>query len=231
MVQAYTPDTPIEAYRREYLHRHAMCQALVTKYADFGPIAAEAGAVVTAIDGRLADLQRAEDAHVRARALEVAAKLDVVEVYELVRAQFAVYHKGTLFAFLPASPSSLARAGVKAAEQRVSEAIANLRSLPEQDEVRKDFLPRLEQEQADLRAADLAEDDVRRAVRTVALGLTTYKSELAGLRDRQLGQVQVIMKDRAKTEMFTLPWRKRSTNEEPEPVEPADGPTPARPPT
>lgn len=227
MVQTYTADTPIEIFRRDYLYRHAVCQALTVKHTELGAIATEAGAVVAAIDGRLADLQRAEDDHVRARALEIAAKFDVIEVYELIRAQFAVYRKDMLLSFLPESPSSLARAGVKRAEDRVNQTIANLKNLPADDAIRTGFLPQLEQEQAELRAADLAEDDVRRAVRAVGLGLTTYKAELAQLRDMQLGQVQAVMKDRAKTEMFTLPWRKPSKKEDTEPVEPVAGPTPA----
>jgi hypothetical protein len=83
--------------------------------------------------------------------------------------------------------------------------------------------------------ADQTEDSVRTQLRSARLGMNVYKSELARVRDAQLGTIQTITRDRAKTGMFTIPWRTPAESEdESAPVEtpvpgsaPRPGPLPA----
>lgn len=207
--QTYTELTPIGIYRSDFMRRGAMCTALSTRHPDLAAIATAARAQVDEIDARRAALQDAEDSQLVANAIEDAAKLDVVEVYtELRRTLFA--KTGDASSILPDAPSALARLGIDNFTERTQAAIARLKALPDNDPIRVGFLPILEQEWAEFAAADEAEDTTRNALKTSRMALTLYKSELAQLREAQLGTILTVLKDREKVAMFTVPWRKPS---------------------
>jgi hypothetical protein len=83
--QTFTPETPFNVYRTDFLHRESMCGALAARYPGLAPIGAEAKTIREQIDQRRAAIQDVEDDQVRARALEDVAKLDLVEVYAEAR--------------------------------------------------------------------------------------------------------------------------------------------------
>jgi len=207
--QTYTVDTPIPIYREDFIRRGALCAALSKRYPDLATIAAEADTTVAEIDSRRASLQQAEDDQIRARAVEDAEKLDVIDVYtELRRTMHAKsYDVATL---LPDAPSALKRLGITNTVERVNAAISNLKILPEEDSLRLAFLDKLDTELADLQGADKGEDETRLSLKRARMALTLYKAELSQVREAEMGQIQSILKDREKTAMFTVPWRKPS---------------------
>lgn len=207
--QTYTEQTPMDGYRSDSIRRSAMCSALAPQHPELGAVAAEADAILAQIDTRRTALQQAEDDQVRARAIEDVEKLDVVGVYTELRRTMAAksYNVMTL---LPESPSTLNRLGAKSFGERADQAIANLKTLPDSDPLKKEFLPKLEKEMAEFKAADLAEDATRTALQSGKMALTLYKSELSQAREAQLGTIQKVFGDREKTALFTLPWRKAS---------------------
>ena len=219
MTQSYTAATSIDDYRKDFIYRGAVCEAAGRKHAELAPVAADCLAAVGLIDSRKAQLQQLEDDLTRARALEAAEKLDAIEAYEMVRKQVAAYEKHRVLEILPISPSAAAKMALEKFDFRVSQAISNVKSLPEDHPVRRDFLPTLEREFAEFQEADRGEDEVRRNLATAKLALTTFKAELAQRRDQELGQIQTVYRDRGKLEFFTLPWRPAK---KPEPT-----PTPA----
>jgi hypothetical protein len=223
--QSYTPETPIEIFRSDFIHRQAICVALAASYPALTPVGAECGTIVAAIDARDADIQAVLDEAVRAKAVEDAGKLDVVDVYTELRGMMTVQQRDQLFAFLPDPPSALGRLGTKKFADRVALAVTNLQRLPESDPLRRDYLSRLQAEVEEFRRADEAEDAVRLRVRSARLGLLVYKSELARARDAQLGTIQTILGDRAKAAAFTIPWRRNA--QEDDATEPPAGGTPA----
>lgn len=207
--QSYTEDTPIHFYRADFVHRGAICAALSPRFSDLTRIAAEANAIVTQIDTRLAALQDAEDDQIRARAIEDAEKIDAVDVYtELRRTMFAKqYDVATI---LPDAPSTLRRMRSERFADRANAALANLKTLPDHDPLRVVFLDVLERELTEFNNADQAEDKKHGAVKSGKVALTLYKSELAEAREAQLGAILAMLKDREKVAMCTLPWRKAS---------------------
>ena len=211
--QSYTEETPLHTYRADFLHRAAICAALAQRHGDLASIANDANALVAQIDTRSNALQNAEDDQVRARALEDAEKMDVMDVYtELRRTMFA--KKYDITTILPESPSILRRMNAERFTDRADAAVANLKTLPQNDPVRVAFLAALERELAEFNAADRAEDATRNAVQSGKMALTLYKSELAQAREAQLGAILTVLKDREKVAMCTLPWRKYSRSDE-----------------
>jgi hypothetical protein len=207
MTQTYTTETSIDAYRDDFLHREAVCRAAGTKRPPLIPIADGAKDVLAGIDAKQLEIRRVQDDLVRAAALEAAEKLDVIEAYEKARKQLAVTDQRRLFDFLPDAPSSMARYGVEKLTWYVGQAIKNLHTLPEDHQVRREFLPRLEQEFTEFKGVDVAEDEVRTNLAAMRLGMNAYKAELARIREEQLGSIQTVFGDRSKVELFTLPWR------------------------
>lgn len=214
--QTYTQRTPIDSFRDDLIHREAICRALAGRYPDLIEVAEEAAELVTDIDGRRGDLQRVEDDLIRARAVQSAERVDVVDVYKTLRSIMGIHAEDTVFAFLPDAPSRLGKLGAKKFVDRVAAAIENLGRLAEDDPLRVEYRPSLERELAEYQAADKAEDQTKARLRSVRLGLLVYKSELASTRDAQLGVVQTTLGDRAKTTLFTLPWRRRSSTPGPD---------------
>jgi hypothetical protein len=214
--QTYTTETPIGTYRSDFIHRSAMCGAIAKRYPALGDVGKEADAILGQIDSHRADLQQAEDDQVRGRALEDAAKIDVLDVYTELRRTMAVksYDVMTL---LPDAPSALGRLGAKTFADRAKQAIANLKVLKDDDPLKTALLPKLEQELAEFNQADLAEDSSRTALQSERMALVLYKTELSQARERQLGTIQTVLSDRERTVLFTLPWRKasRTTDDEP----------------
>lgn len=207
--QSYTNETPIAQYRTDFMHRGAVCGALKKRYPDLAAIGAEADAVVAQIDARMAQLQQAEDDQIRARAIEDAEKLDVVDVYtELRRTLFAKRYD--VQALLPDAPSTLGRMSAKSFRERAEQAIAHLKALPDTDPVRAAFLPTLEAEFADFRTADDAEDTTRNTLAGGRMSLGLYKAELSQAREAQLGAILKLLRDSDKLSTFALPWRKPS---------------------
>ncbi len=222
--QSYTEQTPIIGYRSDFMRRGAMCSALAPRHPGLAAVSAEAKTIVAAIDSRLAALQDAEDKQLLADALEDVEKLDVVELYtEMRRTMFAKKYEVTTL--LPDAPSSLGRLGADVFTKRAEIAIANLKALPNSDPMRNVFLANLEQELSEYQSANNAEDVARDGLKTIRLALTLYKSELAQTREAQLGTILTILKDREKTALFTLPWRKSSRTPEESPA-PAPTTTP-----
>jgi len=222
--QSYTPDTPLDTMRADFIRRAAMCTALTGRYPALAEVAGQAAEIAGEIDAHAADLRAVEDDAVRAKALEDAEKIDVIDVYGTLRTMLGLQDRDHLFAFLPDPPSVLGRMPSRKFSERLTQALANLEQLPAESTLRGDFVPRLREEMAGFRRADEAEDDVRRRLRSTRLGMVVYKSELARARDAQLGVVQTATRDRAKTVLFTLPWRKSSAA-----VEPAEPPAPVAP--
>ncbi|MDC3989282.1 hypothetical protein [Polyangium jinanense] len=222
--QTYIQETPVDIYRADFLRRGAMCAALATRHPQLADVGAEANAIVLQIDARRTALQSAEDDQVRARAMEDIEKLDVVDVYtELRRTMSAKSYD--VAKLLPDAPSTLRRLGTSNFTDRANEAVSNLRVLPENDPIRVAFLGRLEKELAEFRSADKAEDLTRVALQSGRMALTLYKSELSQAREAQLGMIHSILKDREKTALFTLPWRKPARSaEEATPEEAAEEP-------
>jgi hypothetical protein len=207
--QSYTDETPGDIYRSCFIRRGAMCAALSKRYPALAPIGAEADAIVAQMDAKFAALQQAEDDQLRARAVEDAEKLDVVDVYtELRRTLFA--KKVDVQTLLPDAPSALGRLNAKEFGERVSVAIANLKTLPDGDPQKVTFLPLLEKESAEFEVADKAEDETRRNLQSGRTALLLYKAELSQVRMAQLGAIQNVLRDREKTALFTVPWRKTS---------------------
>jgi hypothetical protein len=214
--QSYTPDVPIAAFREDFLHRSAMCGALAKRHPSLQDIAKEADAIVVQLDSKIAGLQKAEDDQTRARAIEIAEKLDVVELYtELRRTMFA--KNDDIATLLPDTPSAVRRLGITSTAERIEVAISNLSALPAGDPIKEAFLTKLQQEHAELDLADKAEDKTRLALQSGRVALTLYKSELSQAREAQMGKIQSVLMDREKTAMFALPWRKVG--------KPADEPT------
>jgi hypothetical protein len=226
MTQSYTVETPMDDFRKDFLYRGAVCQAAGRKRPDLVPLADECRATVANIDSRKTQLQQIEDDMVFARAVESAEKLEAVEAYDMVRKQLAAYDKGRVLELMPVPPSIAAKLALEKFDYRVSQAIAAIKTLPETHPVRRDFLPPLEREFAEFQEADVGEDEVRRALTTMKLTMTTFKAELAQLRDKQLGRIQTLYGDRGKVEFFTLPWRSTSVVKSDEPT-PATAPIPA----
>jgi hypothetical protein len=105
-------------------------------------------------------------------------------------------------------PSVIGRLGAKEFGERMSAAIANLKTLPDGDPLKATFLPLLEQESAEFELADKAEDVTRRNLQSGRTALLLYKAELSQVRMAQLGAIQNVLRDREKTALFTVPWRK-----------------------
>lgn len=207
--QSYTDETPGDIYRSCFIRRGAMCAALSKRYPALAAIGAEADAVVVQMDAKFADLRQAEDDQIRARAVEDAEKLDVVDVYtELRRTLFA--KKVDVQTLLPDAPSAIGRLGAKEFGERMSVAISNLKTLPDGDPQKATFLPLLEKESAEFDLADKAEDVTRRNLQSGRTALVLYKAELSQVRMAQLGAIQNVLRDREKTALFTVPWRKTS---------------------
>lgn len=207
--QTFTNETPISVYREDFIRRGALCAALSKRHPALAPIGQEADAILAQIDQRSASLQSLEDNQVRARALEDAEKFDTIEVYtELRRTMFA---KNIDFsAILPDAPSSLDRLNAKSFGERMDLAVANLKALPDGDALKSAFLAPLEKELAEFATADKAEDVSRINLRSGKAGLLVYKSELSQAREAQLGAILTILRDRERTALFTIPWRKIS---------------------
>lgn len=206
--QTYTEETPIDTYREDFIRRGAMCGALAKRYPGLAPIGAEADAVVAQIDARRAALQKSEDDQIRARAIEDAEKLDVLDVYTELRRTMAVKTPDDVLTLLPEAPSALRRLGATTFAERAGAAVSNLETLPAEDPLRVAFLEKLKKELAEFSAADKNEDATRLALQSGKVALTLYKSELSQTREAELGAIQSILKDRDKTAMFTIPWRK-----------------------
>lgn len=221
--QTYTEETSIEDYRADFIHRGAICAALAKRHPDLAAVGHEADDIVTQIDTRRAELQQAEDDQIRARAIEDAGKIDVVEIYtELRRTLFA--RRRDVSTLLPDAPSLLGRLGAKNFRARVDQAVANLQKLPDTDAVKTALLPTLEQEFAGFTKADDAEDVTRASLQSGKMALTLYKTELSQAREAQLGAVLKILGDSEKIPLFTLPWRKAAKAKQ---DDPAPAPTPA----
>jgi hypothetical protein len=214
--QTYTTETPISTYRDDFIHRASICGAIAKRYAALGDVGKDADAILAQIDSRLASLQQAEDDQTRARALEEAAKIDVVDVYTELRRTMAV-KSDNVTTLLPDAPSALGRLGVKTFSERANQAVANLKELDDADPVKTELLPKLEQELKEFTQADLAEDKTRGAQQSGRMALTLYKTELSQARERQLGAIQNVLGDRERTVKFTLPWRKASGKPEDDP--------------
>ncbi len=221
--QTYTSETPISAFRADFIHREAVCSAFAKRYPELADVAAEARQVVEVIDGRRGAVEKAEDDEIRARAVEDLEKADAIDAYATLRGLVGVYDEERLLAFLPDAPSALKRLGVKDLRGRVAAAIAGLRSLPDGTNRYAELVGALERELAALDAADGAEDATRAQLKSVRLALMVYRGELAAARDRQLGTVQKVLEDRTRVGLFTLPWRKRAAERpvEEDPAAPA----------
>lgn len=227
--QTYTEETPLDTYRTDFMRRGAMCTAVATRFPPLEAIGTAANAIVEQIDGRRVALQQAEDDQVRARAKEDAEKLDVVEIYTELRRTLHAKNVDVL-TLLPDAPSTLGRLGAKAFGERMNFVIANLNKLPDGDPQKTAFLPALTQELAGFRTADVDEDTTRANLHSSKVALLLYKAELSLAREAQLGAIQTTLRDREKTALFTVPWRKTSkpaaSEEEvetpPTPVEPSD---------
>ncbi len=197
-----------------------MCMALSPRHPELQAIGLEADAIIAQIDARLGALQKAEDDQVRARAIEDAEKLDVVDVYtELRRTMDAKSYD--VLTLLPDAPSSLRRLSTTSFTERANLAVASIKALPDGDDVKTIFLPRLEKELAEFATADKAEDMTRTTLKSGRVALTLYKSELSQAREAALGKITGILRDREKTALFTLPWRKNAkpgSDSEPEPA-------------
>lgn len=226
-MQTYTTETSFDVFRDDFRHRAALCRVASSKHAELAAITAEALAVVAAIDAKQAEIRAALDLLVDAEAAEAAEKLDMLELYEKTRKQFAVEDQKRLFDFLPESPSAVARYGAEKVTWYVNQVIKNLQQLPVDHQVRVAYLPRLEAEFEEFKAADQTEDDIRANLSAVELALDAYKADLARIRDMQLGKIQTIYGDRMKVELFTRPWRKRSKPKRTEPQ--TGGTTPTEP--
>lgn len=208
--QTYTEETPIATFREDFIRRGAMCSALATRYPGLAAVGAEANATVAQIDSRRSALQSAEDDQIRARAIEDAEKLDVVDVYTELRRTMAVKSPEDAQTLLPEAPSALRRLGAATFTERTNAAISNLSTLSVDDPLRVAFLDKLTKELAEFSAADKNEDKTRLALQSGKVALTLYKSELSQVREAELGTIQSILKDREKTALFTIPWRKTS---------------------
>ncbi len=207
--QAYTDETPIDVYRADFIRRSAMCAALAKRYPDLAGISDEAAACLAQIDTRREHLQQVEDDQVRAHAIEDVEKLDVLDVYTELRRTMAAKQYDTL-TLLPDAPSTLGRLGARNFGERVNQAVANLKALPDTDPLKTTMLPRLQQEIAEFHTADVAEDATRANLQSGRMALVLYKTELSQAREIQIGAVQKVLGDREKTVQFTLPWRKAS---------------------
>jgi hypothetical protein len=205
--QSYTSEVPIATFRDDFIHRGAMCAAIAKRYPALQDIATEAEAIIVQIDSKMANLQKAEDDQIRARAIEIVEKLDVVEIYaELRRTMFAKNYD--IETVLPDAPSALRRLGITSTAERIAVAISNLAALPAGDPIKDAFLTKLKTEYAELDAADKAEDKTRLGLHSGRVALTLYKSELSQTREAQMGKIQTVLMDREKSSIFALPWRK-----------------------
>jgi hypothetical protein len=207
--QTYSEETPIDTYREDFIRRGALCGALAKRYPALAAIGTEADDILAQIDSRRGALQRAEDDQIRARAIEDAEKIDVIDTYTELRGTMAG-KKYDVLTLLPDAPSTLGRLGAKNFGERADRAMANLKALPEGDAMKTTLLPKLERELAEFHEADVAEDTARANLKSGRMALLLYKTELSQAREAQLGAIQSILRDREKTVQFTIPWRKAS---------------------
>lgn len=213
--QSYTDATPIDIYRKDFLHRGAMCEALSQRYPALAPIATQAFAHVTLIDARTKILQQLEDDQTRAAALENAQKFDVVAVYTELRRTMSAKNYDVL-QILPENPSTLEDRGTVTFRKRVDDAIAAIAVLPDGDPIKDTFLSTLQSEHAEFISADQAEDQTQAQLKAGRLALSLFKAEEAQVREAQLGLILSILRDREQVALFTLPWRSpRKSKDEP----------------
>ncbi|TKD07559.1 hypothetical protein [Polyangium fumosum] len=218
--QTYNEEVQLEAFRADFIHRGAICGALDKRYPGLAAIGAEAEAIVAQIDSRRIELQKTEDEQIRARAIEDAEKLDVLDVYTELRRTMAVKNPKEVLTLLPDAPSILRRATAATFAERAGAALSNLKALPEEHPLRLAFLGKLELELSEFNDADKKEDVARLAIQSGKVALTLYKSELSETREAELGAIQNLLKDQEKTVLFTLPWRRtRKTSAATEPAE------------
>lgn len=227
--QSYTEATPIEIYRKDFLHRSAMCQALSKRYPALAPIATEAAAHVTLIDAHHQKLQQLEDDQTRADALQDAEKFDAVEVYTEMRRTMGAKNYDVLL-ILPKNPSILRDQGPQNFSKSMGEAIEAINTLPDGDPIKSTFLTTLQQEFAEFKSADEAEDKTQSLLKAGKVALTLFKAEQAQARNAQLGVIQGVVRDREKTAVFTLPWRapkkSKDEGEDSGPAQPKDAANP-----
>ena len=224
--QTYNEETPFDTYREDFIRRGAMCGALAQRYPGLAAVGAEANVIVAQIDARRTALQAAEDDQIRARAVEDAEKLDVVDIYTELRRTIAVKSPEDALTLLPEAPSALRRLGTATFTERTNAALSNLRTLVVDDPLRVAFLDKLEKELAEFSTADKNEDKTRLA-HLRELGLVERQGDLPALeREAELGTIQSILKDREKTALFTIPWRKTSRTAAAAPEAPAPEATP-----
>lgn len=190
-----------------------MCQALAPRYPGLAAIGAEAKAQVALIDSRLMALRQLEDDQINAKAIEDAEKIDVVDSYTELRRTLAVKEPDVI-KILPDAPSALRERGPVTFIQRLESGIANLKALADADPVKALFLPQLEQELLEFGQADKAEDAARSLLRTGKTALLLFKAELSAIREAELGLIQSILRDKEKTALFTIPWRKYAKGEQ-----------------
>jgi hypothetical protein len=210
--QTYTEETPIDTFRADFIRRGAMCAALEARYPALANAGTEANTIVSQIDTRRAALQQAEDDQIRARAIEDVEKLDVIDVYTELRRTMSAKSYDVL-TLLPDAPSALRRLGAASFAERADTAVSNLKVLPDGDPIKAAFLAKLEKELGEFHTADKAEDKMRSTLQSGRMALTLYKAELSQAREAQLGAIQSILKDREKTALFTIPWRKATRSD------------------
>lgn len=187
-MQKYTAKTTLAKYRKELVHREAMCSAIASmpdepKAAEFGEIATRSRAAIDAIDARTLDLRRSGDLLTQGRALERTSKLYGKKGYAQLRLDFMARAEDLFRSFLPLPPSALDKMGAKRAVAMVEASIASISSPDTPESIRTEHVPAMEAHLTRMREADLTEDDAQLALSTLRAGIIRFKAELQ--RDRE----------------------------------------------
>lgn len=189
-MQSYGATQSLDTFRRDMRNRRGMCLALGEDDDRFDPIAEAAGRQLILIDGKRTELQRAEDILSDSRALEKARRLMAKRVYDDIRRRLSVEASDTYRLVLPVAPSRVGSAGIKRGITIIDRGVVALKLETTPEIIRTAHVPRLEQELARLRAADVAEDEVSASLSALRLAVALFKAELE--KERQLQWAELV---------------------------------------
>ena len=228
-MQKYGPKTSLQRYRRDALHRSAMCAALADDEPAYLTVSQASAATIAVIDSEATEVRQADDLLVRARAVERARKLKAVLLYDQARRDLAAEAVRLVQVLLPLPPSALKKVGLPRARVMVQQAVENLRRPETPAEVREEHLPILEAHLARMEEADQTEDSVEISLVSLRAALALFKADRERERVEQFADLLKITGERAVAEEFFLSLRTSSNDtdddeEEATPGEPAAPP-------
>lgn len=221
-MESFGPNTSLDLFRRDARHRRAMCLPLGEDDDRFDPIAEAAGSSLALIDAKRAELERAEDLLLEARAVEKAMRLRSALTYGDIRRRLAVEAADAYRTILPVAPSSVGSAGIKRAISILERSVTGLSREETPEVIRTEHLPKLQRELERLRTADRAEDEVAASLAALRAAVALFKIEREKERQHQYADLVKIVGKGGADDFFLR--RNRNRDDEDDDAEPA--PTP-----